>query len=503
MSQLNVYNSLTRKKEVFESITPGHVGMYVCGPTVSGESHLGHARPYITFDIIYRYLQYLGYKVRYVRNITDAGHFEEEGREAEDKISKKAILEKLEPMELAQKYTNLFHDAMRAFNNLDPNIEPTATGHIVEQIEMIKKIIADRYAYVVNGSVYFDVEKYNADFSKKGLPYGILSGRVLDEMLETTRELENQEEKHNKADFALWKNASPEHIMRWQSPWGEGFPGWHIECSAMSTKYLGNQFDIHGGGMDLLFPHHECEIAQSTVCNHMMPVRYWLHNNMITINGKKMGKSYNNVIKLSELFTGNHPMLEQAYHPMTIRFFILQTHYSSTLDFSNEALKAAEKGLKRLWEAYENLQKLEIQSERYKGTDTELDTRSSKLVSEFDEFMNDDFNTAKVLANMFELVPIINSIKDKHISSDALSTATLQLLKNKMKIFIEDILGLKNIQEQTDSKIDGIIHLLMKIRKEARQRKDYVTSDKIRNELAALGVQLKDEKDGSMSYAFI
>ncbi|HEY6975936.1 MAG TPA: cysteine--tRNA ligase [Chitinophagaceae bacterium] len=503
MTQLNVYNNLTRKNEVFEPIIPGHVGMYVCGPTVSGESHLGHARPYITFDIIYRYLQYLGYKVRYVRNITDAGHFEEEGREAEDKISKKAILEKLEPMELVQKYTNLFHDAMRAFNNLDPNIEPTATGHIIEQIEMIKKIIADGYAYVVNGSVYFNVEKYNVDFSKKGLPYGILSGRVLDEMIETTRELENQEEKRNKADFALWKKASHGHIMRWQSPWGEGFPGWHIECSAMSTKYLGIQFDIHGGGMDLLFPHHECEIAQSTVCNHVMPVRYWLHNNMITINGKKMGKSYNNVIKLSELFTGNHPMLEQAYHPMTIRFFILQTHYSSTLDFSNEALKAAEKGLKRLWESYENLQKLEIQSGKDKGTDAELEARCLKLVAEFDEFMNDDFNTAKVLANMFELVPVINSIKDKHISPDALSAATLQLLKNKMKIFIEDIVGLKNIQEQSDSKIDGIIHLLMKMRKEARQRKDYVTSDKIRNQLAELGVQLKDEKDGSMSYSFI
>ncbi len=368
---------------------------------------------------------------------------------------------------------------------------------------MIKKIIADGYAYEVNGSVYFDVEKYNTDFSKKGLPYGILSGRVLNEMLETTRELDNQEEKRNKADFALWKNASPEHIMRWQSPWGQGFPGWHIECSAMSTKYLGEQFDIHGGGMDLLFPHHECEIAQSTVCNHKMPVRYWMHNNMITINGKKMGKSYNNVIKLSELFSGNHPALEQAYHPMMIRFFILQTHYSSTLDFSNEALKGAEKGLKRLWEAHENLQKLEVQSTKYEGTDKELDFRCLKLAEEFDEFMNDDFNTAKVLANMFELVPVINGIKDKHIATDALSTATLQLLKNKMKIFIEDLLGLKNVQEQSDGKIDGIIHLLMDIRREARQRKDYITSDKIRNELAALGVQLKDEKDGSMSYSFI
>jgi cysteinyl-tRNA synthetase len=320
---LKVYNSLSRKKEIFTSITPGHVGMYVCGPTVSGESHLGHARPYITFDVVYRYLTYLGYKVRYVRNITDAGHFEEEGREAEDKISSKAILEKLEPMELVQKYTNLFHWAMNEFNTIQPSIEPTATGHIVEQINMIEKIIADGYGYVSNGSVYFDVNKYNDDFSKLGLPYGMLSGRNIDEQLDTTRELDGQDEKRNKADFALWKNAPPEHIMRWKSPWGEGFPGWHIECSAMATKYLGTEFDIHGGGMDLQFPHHECEIAQSTVCNHTTPVRYWLHNNMITINGRKMGKSYNNVIKLSELFTGNHPILEQAYHPMTIRSFII------------------------------------------------------------------------------------------------------------------------------------------------------------------------------------
>ena len=498
---LKVYNSLTREKEVFEPIIPGHVGMYVCGPTVSGESHLGHARPYITFDIVYRYLQHLGHKVRYVRNITDAGHFEEEGREAEDKISKKAQIEKLEPMELVQKYTNLFHDAMRAFNNLDPSIEPTATGHIIEQINMIKKIIEDGYAYVVNGSVYFSVEKYNEDFAKKGLPYGILSGRVLEEMLETTRELDNQEEKHNKADFALWKNAPPEHIMRWKSPWGEGFPGWHIECSAMSTKYLGERFDIHGGGMDLQFPHHECEIAQSVVCNHVEPAKYWIHNNMITINGRKMGKSYNNVIKLSELFAGTHPALEQAYHPMVIRFFILQTHYRSTLDFSNDALQAAEKGLKRLWEAYENLNKLQVTSN--KTQDEELDLKVVKLVEEFEEFIKDDFNTAKVLANMFELVPVINGIKDKHIAENALSGATLQLLKDKMKIFVEDIFGLKNIQEQTDGKIDGVVQLLMDIRREARQRKDFVTSDKIRNQLASLGVQLKDEKDGSMSYVFV
>src|ERR1043165_926296 len=357
MSALHIYNSLARRKEQFEPITPGHVGLYVCGPTVSGESHLGHARPYITFDIVYRYLRHLGYKVRYVRNITDAGHFEEEGREAIDKVGEKAKLEQLEPMELVHKYTNLFQWGMRLFNNLNPAIEPTATGHIIEQISMIEDIIAKGYAYEVNGSVYFDVKKYADHY-----PYGELSGRVMDELLETTRDLEGQDEKRNKVDFALWKAAPPQHIMRWKSPWGEGFPGWHIECSAMSTKYLGQQFDIHGGGMDLLFPHHESEIAQSTICNHKSPVRYWMHNNMITINGRKMRKSYNNVIKLTELLSGNHPLLEKAFHPMTIRFFILQTHYRSTLDFSNEALQAAEKGLKRLWEAYENLGKLNWES---------------------------------------------------------------------------------------------------------------------------------------------
>ncbi len=494
---LKVYNSLTRKKEGFQSITPGHVGMYVCGPTVSGESHLGHARPYVTFDILYRYLQHLGYKVRYVRNITDAGHFEEEGREAEDKISKKAVVEKLEPMELVQKYTNLYHWAMQQLNNLDPSIEPTATGHIVEQIVMIEKIIVDGYAYIANGSVYFDVEKYNKDFSAKGLPYGMLSGRNLDEMLETTRELENQEEKRNKADFALWKNAPPEHIMRWKSPWGEGFPGWHIECSAMATKYLGDQFDIHGGGMDLQFPHHECEIAQSTVCNHVTPVRYWMHNNMITINGRKMGKSYNNVIKLTELFSGENPVLAQPFHPMTIRFFILQTHYRSTLDFSNEALQASEKGMKRLWEAYEQLGKLTSNSNA--PSDAELDAKVISLLNEFDEFMDDDLSTAKVLANMFELVPIINGIKDKHVSANAISASTLTVLQQKMKLYVEDIFGLKMTKAGGD-KLDSIIQLLINIRKESRTKKDFATSDKIRNELAALGVQLKDEKDGNMSY---
>jgi cysteinyl-tRNA synthetase len=496
MSQLKVYNSLTRQKEVFESITPGHVGMYVCGPTVSGESHLGHARPYITFDVLYRYLTHLGYKVRYVRNITDAGHFEEEGREAEDKISKKAILEKLEPMELVQKYTNLFHWAMEQFNTVQPSIEPTATGHIVEQIGMIQQIIEAGYAYERNGSVYFDVKKYAETHD-----YGKLSGRVIDDLLETTRELEGQEEKKDRADFALWKNAASEHIMRWQSPWGVGFPGWHIECSAMATKYLGAQFDIHGGGMDLQFPHHESEIAQSTICNHTAPVRYWMHNNMITINGKKMGKSYGNQIMLTQMFTGDHPLLEKAYHPMTIRFFILQTQYRSTLDFGNEALQAAEKGLKRLMEAHEWLSKYEVGSGKWEVTDKALDEKVLQLIAEFDEFLNDDLNTAKVLASMFELVSVINGLKDKHIAADALSSDTIQLLQTQMKIYIEDIFGLKNISGEDSGRFDSVMQILIELRKDAKSKKDFVTSDKIRNQLAELGIQLKDEKDGGMSYS--
>ena len=498
MSDLKVYNSYSRQKEEFVPGTPGHVGMYVCGPTVSGESHLGHARPYITFDVIYRYLLYLGYKVRYVRNITDAGHFEEEGREAEDKISKKAVLEKLEPMELVQKYTNLFHWAMEQFNTIPPTIEPTATGHIVEQIGMIEEIIKAGYAYEVNGSVYFDVKKYAATHE-----YGKLSGRVIDDLIETTRELEGQEEKRDKADFALWKNAAPEHIMRWQSPWGVGFPGWHIECSAMATKYLGTQFDIHGGGMDLLFPHHESEIAQSTICNHKPPVRYWIHNNMITINGRKMGKSYNNVIKLTELFSGEHPLLQKAFHPMTIRFFILQTHYRSTLDFSNDALLAAEKGMKRLWDAYETLNKVRgtRNESTEKANDAQLDGKVLKLLSEFDEFMNDDFGTARVLANMFELAPMINSMKDKTIDVNSLSRSTFDHLVLKFKVYLEDIFGLKSVMEADNSKLQSVMQLLIDIRKEARKRKDFVTSDKIRNQLAQLGILIKDEKDGEMSWS--
>jgi cysteinyl-tRNA synthetase len=496
MKGLKVYNSYIRDKEEFVSITPGHVGMYVCGPTVSGESHLGHARPYITFDVVYRYLMHLGYKVRYVRNITDAGHFEEEGREAEDKISKKAVIEKLEPMELVQKYTNLFHWAFDQFNCLPPSIEPTATGHIVEQIGMIEEIIKAGYGYEINGSVYFDVKKYAAQYE-----YGKLSGRVIDDLLETTRDLEGQDEKRNKTDFALWKAAPQEHIMRWKSPWGEGFPGWHIECSAMSTKYLGKQFDIHGGGMDLLFPHHESEIAQSNICNHIAPVRYWMHNNMITINGRKMGKSYNNVIRLTEMFSGNHPLLEKAYSPMTIRFFILQTHYRSTLDFSNEALQAAEKGLKRLMEAYEWLKQLAIGNEQLEnGINIELNEKLLGLLNEFEEFMNDDFSTAKVMANMFELVPIINLLKDKSISFGSLPISTIQLLQQKMKVYVENILGLKAENAGEEDKLKAVMDVLITLRKEARAKKDWATSDKIRNQLAEAGVLLKDEKDGGMSW---
>ena len=494
MSNFKVYNSYTRQKEEFIPITSGHVGMYVCGPTVSGESHLGHSRPYITFDVLYRYLLHLGYKVRYVRNITDAGHFEEEGREAEDKISKKAFIEKMEPMELVQKYTNLFHWAMKEFNTLDPSIEPTAAGHIVEQINMIEEIIRSGYGYAVNGSVYFDVKKYADKY-----PYGKLSGRKLDELLETTRVLENQEEKHNRQDFALWKSAPPGHIMRWTSPWGEGFPGWHIECSAMSTKYLGAQFDIHGGGMDLMFPHHESEIAQSMICNQQVAARYWIHNNMITINGKKMGKSYNNVIRLTEMFSGNNPLLKQAYHPMTIRFFILQTHYRSTLDFGNEPLQAAEKGLKRLLDAYRELMKMT--TDPRKKINEQIEIQFNTLIHEFDEFMNDDLSTAKVLANMFQLVNHINSFRSGELEQTTLSAETLQFAQNQFKTYLEDVLGLQHEAKTSSSdKLNGIMNLLIEIRREAKAKKDYLTSDRIRNQLIQIGISLKDEKDGRVSF---
>lgn len=495
MSDFKIHNSLTRQKEVFTPIYPGHVGMYVCGPTVSGESHLGHARPYITFDVLYRYLLHLGYKVRYVRNITDAGHFEEEGRAAEDKIAKGALLEKLEPMELVQKYTNLYHWAMLQFNCHEPSIEPTATGHITEQISMIENIISKGYAYEANGSVYFDVKKYAENFQ-----YGILSGRVLEDMLETTRELENQDEKRNKVDFALWKNAPAEHLMRWPSPWGYGFPGWHIECSAMSSKYLGTQFDIHGGGMDLQFPHHECEIAQSEVAHGELMARFWMHNNMITINGRKMGKAYNNVIKLTELFAGTHPLLEQPYSPMTVRFYVLQTHYRSTLDFSNEALQGAERGLQRLWSAYEILQKLTYAANGA-ALNEDLDKQVQELCTSCTEYMNDDLNTAKALANLFELAPVINSLKGGQIKMSEISESTFNLLKQTWQTFLIDILGLVPEKAVDSDKLGDVLQLLIDIRKEAKSRKDYGTSDKIRNQLLAIGIQLKDEKDGTVSFS--
>ncbi|MDI9338737.1 MAG: cysteine--tRNA ligase [Alphaproteobacteria bacterium] len=502
---LKVFNNLTKRKEVFTPLNPPFVGMYVCGPTVSGESHLGHARPFITFDVIYRYLLFLGYKVRYVRNITDAGHFEEEGRAAEDKISSKAQLEKLEPMELVQKYTNLFHDAMAAFNNLPPSIEPTATGHIVEQIELTKKIIEAGYAYEINGSVYFNVKKYHEDFSKRNQPYGILSGRKIEDQIAESRSLQNQDEKREALDFALWKKAPENHIMRWASPWGEGFPGWHIECSAMSTKYLGKKFDIHGGGMDLQFPHHECEIAQSTVCNDVTPASYWLHNNMITINGKKMGKSYNNVIKLSELFHGNHPLLNKSYSPQTVRFFILQSQYRSTLDFSNDSLLAAEKALKRLTETYIWLQNFEsfnyttlIIPEGLPNYNEQI----LKAVNNFKSCLDEDFNTAKLLAEVFEILPILNAVKDKNLKIEYLQPEVLILLKKSFKDYLKDILGLDFKYPTDNHYLKNALDLLINLRMSAKKNKDFVTTDTIRQELSKIGIIIKDEKDGGISYSF-
>ena len=495
MSELKLYNTLSRQKEKFEPLLPNHVGLYVCGPTVYSDVHLGNCRTFISFDIICRYLRYLGYKVRYVRNITDAGHLEGDRDEGDDKFSKKARLEQLQPMEIVQRYTLGFHKVMELFNNLPPTIEPTATGHITEQIKMTQQIIDNGYAYAVNGTVYFDVEKYN-----KEKPYGILTNRKLEDLLEGTRELGGQDEKKGRLDFALWIKAGPEHLMQWPSPWGMGFPGWHIECSAMSEKYLGKQFDIHGGGMDLAATHHTNEIAQSQACYHTAPVRYWIHTNMLTVNGVRMSKSAGNGFLPEELFNGNHPMLEKAYSPMNVRFFMLQTHYRSTLDFSNEALQAAEKGLKRLWEAYESLEKLTTGNEQ-SGIDPGLDNKVKKWVGDFDEHMNDDFNTARVLAGMFELVPVINSIKDKTIPVTALSKDTLILLQTKFKSYLEEVFGLKAMNEAENAKLQGVMQLLIDIRKEAKGKKDFVTSDKIRNQLQQMGIVLKDEKGGEMSWS--
>lgn len=484
--EILIYNSLTRKKEKFIPLNPPFVGIYVCGPTVYGHTHLGHARPYITFDVVTRYFRFIGYKVRYVKNITDVGHLLDEG-DGEDRILKKARLEKLEPMEVAQRYTEEYHDKLRQLNILPPSIEPRASGHIPEQIEMIQKIIDNGFAYVSNGSVYFDVVKYNRTNN-----YGKLSGRVLEELVagagEERRALEGQEEKRNRADFALWKKAQPEHIMRWKSPWGEGFPGWHIECSAMSSKYLGEVFDIHGGGMDLLFPHHECEIAQSNGANKKDPVRCWMHNNLITINGQKMGRSLNNFINLEEFFTGSHPLLTRAYSPMTIRFFMLQAHYRGTLDFSNDALQASEKAMERLmnaWHALDNIQP---------SAKSTFDAAAFRQKC-FDA-MNDDFNTPVLIANLFEGVRIINSAKN---GKEPLTGTDIDLLKKTFGEFIFEVLGLKEERAAAESTevVKNLMNLILDIRKEAKAKKDFGTSDKIRQQLAALHISLKDTKEGS------
>lgn len=485
---LLIYNSLTRRKQLFVPLVEGRVGMYVCGPTVYGDGHLGHARPAITFDVLFRYLTHLGYKVRYVRNITDVGHLEHDADEGEDKIAKKARLEQLEPMEVVQHYLNRYHDAMARLNVLPPSIEPHASGHIIEQIEYIKKILDAGYAYESNGSIYFDVPKYNRDHN-----YGKLSGRNIDELLSETRSLDGQQEKRNPADFALWKKAQPEHIMRWPSPWSDGFPGWHLECSTMGEKYLGETFDIHGGGMDLKFPHHECEIAQSVAHHGHDTVRYWMHNNMITINGQKMGKSLGNFITLDEFFTGSHPLLTQAYTPMTIRFFILQAQYRSTVDFSNEALQASEKALDRMLEGWRRLADL-------RGANTSTVTAEiADLEQKCYDALNDDLSTPIVIAHLFEAVGIINRVADGHATATA---ADIDALKALFQIFLFDILGMRpeaadlGGDEKAFEPYRGAVDLLLQVRAEAKAKKDWATSDLIRDRLAALGFNVKDTKSG-------
>ena len=482
-NNFTIYNTLTRTKQAFVPIHEGKVGMYVCGPTVYGDGHLGHARPAITFDILFRYLRHLGYKVRYVRNITDVGHLEHDADEGEDKIAKKARIEQLEPMEVVQHYLTRYHKAMEALNVLPPSIEPHASGHIIEQIEYVKKILDSGYAYVSDGSVYFDVPKYNRDH-----PYGKLSGRNVDELLSNTRALDGQAEKHHPADFALWKKASPEHIMHWPSPWSEGFPGWHLECSTMGEKYLGESFDIHGGGMDLMFPHHECEIAQSVAAQGHEAVKYWMHNNMITINGQKMGKSYGNFINLDEFFRGSHKLLTQAYSPMTIRFFILQAHYRSTVDFSNEALQAAEKGLARLMDAVNGLDRITP------AATSSVDVKA--LRQNCYEAMNDDLNTPIVIAHLFDSTRMINNIL---AGNDTICAADLEELKETFRLFCFDILGLKeenNSNEEREAAFGKVVDMLLEQRMKAKANKDWATSDKIRNELTALGFEIKDGKNG-------
>lgn len=478
-----LYNTLDRRKELFEPINPPHVGMYVCGPTVYGDPHLGHARPAITFDLLFRYLRSLGYKVRYVRNITDVGHLEHDADEGEDKIAKKARLEQLEPMEVAQYYTERYHRAMDALNVLFPSIEPRASGHIIEQIALVKEILDHGFAYLSNGSVYFDVEKYNEKYH-----YGRLSGRNLEDIVTNTRDLDGQGDKRHSYDFALWKKASPEHIMHWPSPWSEGFPGWHLECTAMSTKYLGERFDIHGGGMDLMFPHHECEIAQSTAATGHDSARFWVHNNMITINGQKMGKSLGNFITLEELFTGKHKLLAQAYSPMTIRFFVLQAHYRSTLDFSNEALQAAEKGLDRLMKGVETLGKI-----KPSATST---VDPADLERRCREAMDDDLNSPMAISALFDWVRIINQLAE---GKQTITEQDLEELRRIVRHYVFDVLGLVDEKTATEGGKDlvtPLVNLLLEMRQTAKANKDWALSDKIRDELTQIGIRVKDRKDG-------
>lgn len=480
---LRIHNSLSGKKELFEPINEGYVGMYVCGPTVYSNVHLGNCRTFMSFDMIFRYLKHLGYKVRYVRNITDAGHLENDADEGEDKIAKKAKLEQIEPMEVVQRYTVDFHNTIQKLNLLPPSIEPTATGHIIEQIEIIKEIIDKGFAYEVNGSVYFDVVKFNEDHD-----YGKLSGRKLEDMIANTRELTAQDEKRNPQDFALWKKAEPQHIMRWPSPWGDGFPGWHLECTAMSTKYLGETFDIHGGGMDLKFPHHECEIAQAEASTGKSPVKYWLHANMLTLNGKKMSKSTGNNIYPSEIFSGDNSILSKPYTPAVVRFFMMQAHYTSILDLSDDALQASEKGYNRLMEAFVNLENLKTG----KSSDFDVAAWQQKCY----DAMNDDFNTPILIAHLFDAVKHINLIKE---DQETITEADRSSLEQAMKAFVYDVLGVENqtLAKDDSNALSGVMDLLIQIRNEARANKDFATSDKIRDELGALGIQLKDGKDGT------
>ena len=485
--QLHIYNTLSRTKELFRPIHPGRVGMYVCGPTVYGDAHLGHARPAITFDLLFRYLRHIGYKVRYVRNITDVGHLEHDADEGEDKIAKKARIEQLEPMEVAQFYTNRFDEAMKQLNVLPPSIEPHATGHIIEQIQLVQQILDAGYAYESNGSVYFDVVKFDQDYK-----YGVLSGRNLEEVRDASRELDGVGEKRHQVDFALWKKAQPEHIMRWPSPWSEGFPGWHCECTAMGRKYLGEEFDIHGGGMDLIFPHHECEIAQAVASQQHQMVHYWMHNNMITIAGKKMGKSYNNFITLEQFFTGDHPLLEQAYTPMTIRFFILQAHYRSTLDFGNEALSASKKGLDRLMDAVRQLDRIEPQA------DGKLDKAfADELETKCYAAMDDDLNSPIVISYLFDACRTVNTVADK---KESITAEGLEALKRVFHTFCFDILGLcgeEGGNAEREEAFAGAMDLLLDVRAKAKANKDWATSDQIRDRLAELGFAVKDTKEGA------